>query len=53
MEIVYKSNIRTKKHYVWEFTIDDKHHKVEMYDSKMSGKKKVIKDGKVIFEDEK
>ena len=24
-----------------------------MYDSKMSGKKKVIKDGKIIFEDEK
>jgi hypothetical protein len=40
----------TKKHFVWEFLLDSKPHKIELYDSKLSGKKKVIKDGLILVE---
>lgn len=35
----------TKKQYIWEFSLNGERHKIEMFDSKLSGKKKVIKDG--------
>jgi hypothetical protein len=37
----------TKKHFIWEFLLDGKPHKLELYDSRLSGKKKLIKDGQV------
>ena len=37
----------TKKHFIWEFLLDGKPHKIELYDSRLSGKKKLIKDGQV------
>lgn len=43
---------RSKKHLVWEFTIDDESHRLEMYDSLLSGKKKIIKDNQVIKEED-
>src|SRR5690242_3024955 len=32
----------TKKHFIWEFLLDGKSHKIELYDSRLSGKKKLI-----------
>ena len=46
----YKTYKRSKKHLVWEFTLDDENHKLEMFDSLISGKKKVIKNSQVIKE---
>jgi hypothetical protein len=40
----------TKKHFIWEFLLDGKTHKIELYDSRLSGKKKLIKDGQVFKE---
>jgi len=40
----------SKVHFIWEFMLDNKAHKIELYDSKLSGKKKVIKDGQVFAE---
>jgi hypothetical protein len=32
---------------MWEFLLDGRPHKIELYDSRISGKKKLIKDGQV------
>jgi hypothetical protein len=40
----------TKKHFVWEFLLDGRPHKIELYDSRVSGKKKLIKDGQIFKE---
>ncbi len=37
---------------IWEFMIDDDTHKLEMFDSVLSGKKKVMRDGLTIKEDD-
>lgn len=37
----------SKKHFIWEFLLDGKSHKIELYDSRISGKKKLLKDGQV------
>lgn len=37
----------TKKHFIWEFLLEGRPHKIELYDSRISGKKKLIKDGQV------
>lgn len=42
------NSFSSKKHFTWEFTLDGKTHKIELYDSRISGKKKLIKDGGVI-----
>lgn len=42
----------TKIKHTWEVTLDEKHHIVELFDSKLSGKMKVVKDGSVIFFEE-
>ena len=39
----------TKKQYIWEFTLDNKNHKIEYFDSLLSSKRKVLIDGKVLF----
>jgi len=35
---------------VWEFVLNAKYHKVEMFHSKLSGKKKLVMDGQVLTE---
>ena len=37
----------SKKQYIWEFMINGDPQKIELYDSKLSGKKKVIKNGMI------
>jgi hypothetical protein len=39
----------SKRKLRWEFEICGKSHYVELYDSKLSGKKKVVADGKIIL----
>lgn len=39
----------SKRKLKWEFDTDGEHHFIELYDSKLSGKKKVISDGRTIF----
>lgn len=41
----------TKKYYLWEFVLNGKFHKVEMFHSKLSSKKKVCLDAQVLVED--
>jgi len=38
----------SKKYYIWEFDLSNKLHKVEIFHSKLSGKKKLLLDGKVL-----
>lgn len=40
----------TKRKFRWEFKIDGKCHYVELYDSKLSGKKKVVADNHIVLE---
>ena len=40
----------TKRKFRWEFTIEDTNHHVELYDSKLSGKKKVVSDSQIILQ---
>jgi hypothetical protein len=42
----------TKKQFVWEFILDGKSHKIELFDSRLSGKKKVLKDGLILMQTE-
>ena len=37
----------SKKHFIWEFLLEGRPHKIELYDSRISGKKKLVKDGQV------
>ena len=46
--VIFYIKKSTKKHYTWEFNINEVHHKIEIYDSKISNKKKLICDGKTI-----
>ena len=45
-----KNKYSSKVLHTWEFDLKNIHHKVEFWDSKMSGKKKVAVDGEVIVE---
>lgn len=49
---VGKTISATKKYYKWEFILNGKPHKVEMYHSRMSKKKKMCVDDKVVVEDQ-
>ena len=40
----------SKKYYIWEFVISSKYHKVEMFHSKLSGKKKLVLDAGTLTE---
>jgi len=42
----------TKKQFIWEFVLDGKSHKIELFDSRLSGKKKVLKDGLILMQTE-
>ena len=45
--------IRTKKQYIWRFHLDDKDVTIELFASKLSGKKKVIVNGQLKAEMQK
>ena len=49
---VGKTISATKKYYKWEFILNGKAHKVEMYHSRMAKKKKMCVDDKVVVEDQ-
>jgi hypothetical protein len=42
----------TKKQFIWEFVLDGKSHKIELFDSRLSGKKKILKDGLILMQTE-
>jgi hypothetical protein len=42
----------TKKQFIWDFVLDGKSHKIELFDSRISGKKKVLKDGLILLQTE-
>lgn len=41
----------SKKKYTWKFSIDDKDHTIELFVSALSGKKKVVHNGRVLREE--
>lgn len=41
---------KSKKQYVWKLEVDKETHHIEFMDSVLSGKKKIIKNGMVVFE---
>jgi hypothetical protein len=41
---------KSKKHYVWKIEVDGDTHVLEFMDSILSGKKKIIKNGLIVFE---
>lgn len=43
---------RTKKYYCWEFELDDKYRKIELFHSVLSEKRKIVYNGNVIREDD-
>ena len=43
----------TKKQYVWRFRLDNKDYTIELFTSVLSGKKKILQNGQVIFFDSK
>lgn len=42
----------TKVKHIWELTVDNVHHVVELFDSKLSGKMKIVRDGTTVFYEE-
>jgi hypothetical protein len=44
---------RTKRRYVWKFELDSETYTIEMFNSVLSGKKKVLLNGKVLIETSK
>jgi hypothetical protein len=40
----------TKRKFRWDFIINGKDHFVELYDSKLTGKKKVICDSQIVLQ---
>jgi len=40
----------TKRKFRWEFVVKGNIHVVELYDSKLSGKKKVVADSQIILQ---
>lgn len=43
----------TKKQYLWKFKLDGKDFAIEMFNSSLSGKKKILQNGQVIYFDSK
>ena len=43
----------SKKQYVWRFKLDGQDYTIEMFTSILSGKKKIIQNGQIIFYDKK
>jgi hypothetical protein len=49
LEDVSVSEKRTKKLYTWKFRLDDKDHTIELFNSLLSGKKKVFHNKKELL----
>ena len=49
MKEVGKTISSSKIKFTWEVTLDGKNHTIELFDSKLSGKMKIMKDGTMIF----
>jgi hypothetical protein len=47
--LVGRSIKGTKRKLCWEFDVSGKKHNFELFDSKLSGKKKVVANGTIIF----
>jgi len=45
--------LSTKKYHIWQFVLKDKHHKVEIFHSVLTGKKKITLDGNTLTEDQR
>lgn len=45
------NNTSSKKKYSWKFSIDDKDHTIELFVSSLSGKKKVVHNGRTLREE--
>ena len=43
--------VSTKKQYIWRLSIDGKNYQIEAFTSFLSGKKKIVLNGQVIFYD--
>ena len=41
---------RTKKLFIWKFSLDGKDYTIELYNSMLSGKKKIAQNGQVVYE---
>mmetsp|Transcript_22497 Transcript_22497/g.19464 ORF Transcript_22497/g.19464 Transcript_22497/m.19464 type:complete len:83 (+) Transcript_22497:82-330(+) len=44
---------KTKRRFIWRFSIDGHEHQVELTVSYLSGKKKVVHNGSILFENQK
>jgi len=45
--------LRSKKRYIWKFSIDGREHTIDLVISYLSGKKKITQDGKLLYEGQK
>jgi hypothetical protein len=43
----------TKKQYIWRFILEGKNYTIEMFTSVLSGKKKILQNGQIIYFDSK
>jgi hypothetical protein len=48
-EDVGKHFKNTKKKYTWEFKFNENTHKIILYDSRISGKKEIQANGRILF----
>lgn len=47
---VGKTIASTKKLFIWKFNLDGKDYTIELYNSMLSGKKKIAQNGQVVYE---
>ncbi len=52
-KIIVNSFLSSKKQYVWRFKLEGQDFTIEMFTSILSGKKKIIRNGEIIFYDKK
>jgi hypothetical protein len=51
IEVDWRVLSRTKKQYVWRLNLDGQDFTIELFTSKLSGKKKVVVNGEVKLDD--
>lgn len=51
--IKIKTLLSSKKKFIWTFSIDSTEHRLELFASLLSGKKKLVHNGKVIYKEQK
>ncbi|MCQ2818765.1 MAG: hypothetical protein MJ252_15980 [archaeon] len=40
----------SKKHFIWEFTLNGTPQKIELFDSRISGRKRLLRNGEIIYQ---